>query len=95
MDTVYAILIALGVMSPQTSIVVTSNPPDSKGAVVFYVKEGFRSPYQGLLKSDEIVGLSADAIKTKELEQFAAWKKNLIALQAAAAANPPVEDVLQ
>jgi len=95
MDAIYAILISLGVMLPASTLVVTTMPPDDKGAVVFYVKEATNSPYQGLLKQDEVVGLTADALKTKQLEQFAAWKANLIALQAAAAANPPVEDVPQ
>lgn len=52
-------------------VVVTEG--ETKILKIFYVKEGTNSPYQGLLQFDAKETIPSD-LKTKQLEQYQAWK---------------------
>lgn len=73
-------LVALLLAAPALAQTVQTDDP--KVSIVFYVKEGTNSPYQGLLQIplSEYVKLKPADIEVRKIAQFDAWK---IATQAA------------
>lgn len=64
------------------AISVTNQTP--RVSIVFYVKDGDRSPYQGRLEFDEkeYASLDQKQIETMQLDQFQSWQANTLKLQA-------------
>ena len=70
------ILIALALLIAAPASAQTIIPGDTKLSIVFYVKEGTASPYQGRLEftQQEYAKLKPADIAKLQLAQHAAWK---------------------
>ena len=68
---------------------ITITQPSPNVEVIFYCQEGNASPYQGrlLYTTEQYDALTDEQLKADQIAQFAAWKANLAALQAEAAAQ--------
>ena len=63
--------------------------------IIFYVKEGNASPYQGrlVITQDDYATLTPDDIEAAQINQYNAWKANLVALQNAPPPDPSIVPV--